>query len=46
MDFHINHRDGSVRVMTKTTNAYRTLVKYSDDKGINFHTHQLKQERA
>lgn len=39
-------RDGNVRVMAKTTNAYRTLVKYLDDTSINFHTYQLKQERA
>lgn len=39
-------RDGQVRVMTKNVKAYRDIVKYLDDKKINFHTYQLKQERA
>lgn len=37
---------GNIRVMVKTIKSYRVLVKYLDDKGINFHTFQLKQERA
>lgn len=39
-------RDGHVRLMTKSTNAYRTLVKYFDSKKVKFHTFQLKQERS
>lgn len=37
---------GNIRVMVKTIQSYRILVRYLDDKGINFHTYQLKQERA
>lgn len=39
-------RDGQVRLMIKDIQSYRTIVKYFDDKKINFHTYQLKQERA
>lgn len=39
-------RDGQIRLMLKTSNAYRVIVKYLDEKKINFHTYQMKQERA
>ena len=39
-------RDGQVRLMIKDIQSYRVVVKYLDDTTINFHTYQLKQERA
>lgn len=39
-------KNGHVRLMTKSTSAYRTVVKYLDIKKKMFHTYQLKQERA
>lgn len=39
-------KDGQVRLMIKSIDSYRTLVKFLDEKKINFHTYQLKQERA
>lgn len=39
-------KDGQVRLMIKDIQSYRVVVKHLDDKKINFHTYQLKQERA
>ena len=39
-------RDGQVRLMIKTIDSYRKIVKYLEDSNIRFHTYQLKQEKA
>lgn len=39
-------RDGQVRLMAKSTNSFRSIVKFLDEKKIKYHTYQLKQERA
>lgn len=38
--------NNQVRIMVKTVDAYRTLVKYLEDRNISFHTFQLKQQRS
>lgn len=39
-------RDGQVRLMIKSVESYRKIVKYLDSAKLNYHTFQLKQERA
>lgn len=39
-------REGQVRLMIKSVDSYRKIIKYLDTCNINFHTYQLKQERA
>lgn len=39
-------KDGQIRLMVKTVDAYRNVVKHLEVKKINFHSYQLKQERA
>lgn len=39
-------KDGNVRVMVKSVKSFRELVNYLDSNGINYHTYQLKQEKA
>lgn len=39
-------RDGQIRLMIKSIDSYRKVVKYLDEKNINYHTYQVKQERA
>lgn len=39
-------REGQVRLMIKSVDAYRKVVKYLDSSKLNFHTFQLKQERS
>ena len=39
-------KDGQVRLMLKSVDSYRKIVKHLDNKNIKFHTYQLKQERA
>lgn len=39
-------KDGQVRLMIKNVQSYRLVVKHLEDKKINFHTYQLKDERA
>lgn len=38
--------DGTVKLNTFETEAYRSTVKYLKDTNIKFHTYQLKNERA
>ncbi|XP_020808002.1 uncharacterized protein LOC110183986 [Drosophila serrata] len=44
--FYKVQRDGHVRVMVKTIEEYRKLVKTLTTDLVKFHTYQLKQERA
>lgn len=39
-------REGEVRLMVKSVDSYRKVVKYLETVKILFHTYQLKQERA
>lgn len=39
-------KDGQVRVMVKNIQTYRMLVTYLNDKKLNFHTYQVRQERS
>lgn len=39
-------KNGHIRLMTKSSNAYRTVVKHLDSQKKMFHTYQLKQERS
>lgn len=39
-------REGQVRLMIKSVDSYRKCIKYLETEKINFHTYQLKQERA
>lgn len=39
-------RDGQVRISIKTVENYRKVVKHLESSGKNFHTFQLKPERA
>lgn len=44
--FYKVQRDGHVRVMVKTIEEYRKLVKTLNTDFVKFHTYQLKHERA
>lgn len=39
-------RDGQVRLMIKSVESFRKVIHHLDDVKINYHTFQLKQERA
>lgn len=39
-------RDGQVRLMIKTVESFRKVIHHLDAAQINYHTFQLKQERA
>lgn len=46
-DFHYKSlRDGQVRLVINNIDSYRSLIKHFDTAKINYHTFQLKQERA
>lgn len=38
--------DGQMRIFTKTIDSYRALVKYLNEKNVQFHTYQIRLERA
>lgn len=39
-------RDGQVKLLIKSIDSYRKIVKYLDVNKISFHTYQIKSERA
>lgn len=39
-------REGQVRLMVKSVESYRKVINFLETSKINFHTYQLKQERA
>lgn len=39
-------RNNQIRLMVKSVDSYRTLVKYLESRNIGFHTYQLKQDRS
>lgn len=39
-------RDNNIRLMIKSVDSYRKIVKYFETNNISYHTYQLKQERA
>lgn len=39
-------REGQVRLMIKSVDSYRKVIKYLESSSIYFHTYQLKQERS
>lgn len=39
-------RDGQIKLLVKTIESYRKVVKYLESKNICFHTYQLKNERS
>lgn len=39
-------RQGEIRLMTKSIDSYRKIVKYFDSNKVVYHTYQIKQERA
>ena len=43
---HKTFPNGDVRVKVKSIDGYRALTKHLDKHNINFHTYQLKNERA
>lgn len=38
--------DGQIRLVIKSVDCYRNIIKYLESKNKSFHTFQLKQERA
>lgn len=39
-------RDGQIRLIIKTVDSYRKVIKHFDERKIKYHTFQLKTERA
>lgn len=39
-------KDDQIKVMVKTADSFRKIIKYLDGKNRRYHTYQLKQERA
>lgn len=39
-------RDGQVRVMIKSIDSYRKVIRYLDDAKFSYHTFQIKKDRA
>lgn len=39
-------REGQVRLMIKSVDSYRKIIKYLETLKVSFHTYQLKQEKA
>lgn len=39
-------REGQIRLMIKSIDSYRKIIKYFEESNICFHTYQLKQEKA